>query len=329
MSEDLDKYFKHTILPDKNLHDCWEKIIIPASTKDFLMNYAKAIESMDDISPIVSSLHKSILFYGDTGTGKSTSARGYANQIIEKIWSEKEANLFILEVHALFSEWEGRSPKELAQAFDLVEFAARHKPTILIVDEIESIAYQRSGMIQSGDPTDLIRVVNTLLRKMDELRNMRRVLLIGTSNFSKVIDEAMWDRFDLKIEFKRPGRSGRSLILQNCFEEFSKVGLKLKTKDASIVAKYTDGLSPRSLSKVVWWASALKGKSYEKLTVKDIIKAARDLSCREIKKMQKEGGVTNDGDDQEINCRFSEYRGSIRANGQYAERNSGESRISI
>ena len=281
MSEQPDKYFKHRILPDPKLNDCWGKIIVPLVIKRILMNYAKAMINLRGISPVIGTFYKAILLHGPRGTGKSTLAMGYANAIAEKIWYGKPVNLFLLNSHTIFSEWEGRSAKELAQAFELVRFSAGHNPTILIVDEVEALGYNRRGMIQSSDPTDLIRAVDTLLNELDELRFIDNVLVIATSNFPEAIDDAVWDRFDIKIEFKYPDESGRAKIIENCFEEYSKVGLCLDGADAFSVAQMTRGLSARALSRLVWWTHVITGKPYERLSIDDVCRAAGELVSQE------------------------------------------------
>jgi len=296
MSAELQKYFNHRVLPDENLNECWDRIIVPPVDKRILMNYAKGMASLNGVSPVVGAFYRSVLFLGDKGTGKSTLARGYANQVAKQVWSGRQVNLFELRTHSLFSEWEGRSSKELAQAFELVRFSARHNPTILIADEVESLAYDRRGMIQSNDPTDLIRAVDTLLNEMDQLRFIERVLFVATSNFPEVVDEAVWDRFDIKIRFKYPEKNGRAKILIDCFEEFSKAGLSLDEEDALLVAQATEGLSPRAVKRGVLSAQWVTGKPFERLSVDDIIRAARDLVLGEKAVSRDERRISDEHD---------------------------------
>jgi len=281
MSGELQKYFKLRILPDPKLDDYWDKIVVPEEDKFILLNYAKMISSLDGISPAVAGLYKAVLFYGPTGTGKSSIAKGYANKVAELFWNESQTTLLEFNAHEVLSEWLGQSSKRISEAFDQLKFCARHQPTILIGDEIEMLFYDRLSMMNPSDPSDLVRAVDTLLREIDELRFMDRILFIATSNLPGAIDNAAWDKFDVKIKFGYPNEQGRAEILQNCFNEFSKMGLELNGDDATSIAKATTRLSPRGLTRVVSWAMVLTGKECKEITLQDLMNAAEDLVRRE------------------------------------------------
>ena len=81
----------------------------------------------------------------------------------------------------------------------------------VVVNEVESLAYQRAGMIRSADPTDLIRAVNTLINGLDGLRSEPNVLMVATSNFWQALDKAFRDRSGLMLRFDMPDE-GKSRI---------------------------------------------------------------------------------------------------------------------
>ena len=77
----------------------------------------------------------------------------------------------------------------------------------------------RQAALSGNDPSDSIRVVNTLLTQIDRLRGRPNVLLVATSNITGAIDVAFVDRAGMKVHVPRPGTVARYSILHSCVEE--------------------------------------------------------------------------------------------------------------
>lgn len=94
---------------------------------------------------------------------------------------------------------------------------------IILIDEVESIAYSR-GSVSSQEPSDSLRVVNAVLTQLDQLRGHSNVLVLTTSNLSDSIDPAFVDRADLKQFVGYPTPLAIFHIFQSAIDELVKVG---------------------------------------------------------------------------------------------------------
>ena len=144
---------------------------------------------------------KGVLLYGPPGTGKTLIAKAVAN--------ESGTNFFSIAGPEIMSKYYGESEQRLREIFEEAQKAA---PSIIFIDEIDSIAPKR------GDVTGEVerRVVAQLLAMMDGLKERGQVVVIGATNREDAIDPALRrpGRFDREIEIGVPDRSGRVEILQ-------------------------------------------------------------------------------------------------------------------
>ncbi|MDM7933820.1 MAG: CDC48 family AAA ATPase [Methanothrix sp.] len=144
---------------------------------------------------------KGVLLFGPPGTGKTLIAKAVAN--------ESGANFFSIAGPEIMSKYYGESEQRLREIFEEAQKAA---PSIIFIDEIDSIAPRR------GDVTGEVerRVVAQLLAMMDGLKERGQVVVIGATNREEAIDPALRrpGRFDREIEIGVPDRSGRLEILQ-------------------------------------------------------------------------------------------------------------------
>lgn len=93
---------------------------------------------------------------------------------------------------------------------------------IILVDEVESIAYSRDS-VSAQEPSDSLRVVNAVLTQLDQLRQHSNVLVLTTSNLSGSIDRAFVDRADLKQYVGFPSTIAIFHIFQSAIDELIKV----------------------------------------------------------------------------------------------------------
>ena len=143
---------------------------------------------------------KGVLLYGPPGTGKTLLAKAVAN--------ESNAHFISISGPEIMSKFYGESEARLREIFK----EAREKaPSIIFVDEIDSIAPKREEVTGEVER----RVVSQMLSLMDGLEARGKVIVISATNRPNAIDPALRrpGRFDREIEIKVPDKRGRKDIL--------------------------------------------------------------------------------------------------------------------
>ena len=143
---------------------------------------------------------KGVLLYGPPGTGKTLLAKAVAN--------ESNAHFISISGPEIMSKFYGESEARLREIFK----EAREKaPSIIFVDEIDSIAPKREEVTGEVER----RVVSQMLSLMDGLEARGKVIVISATNRPNAIDPALRrpGRFDREIEIRVPDKKGRKDIL--------------------------------------------------------------------------------------------------------------------
>ncbi|MCD2323598.1 CDC48 family AAA ATPase [Sphingomonas sp. IC-56] len=143
---------------------------------------------------------KGVLLHGPPGTGKTRLARAVAN--------ESDATFHLINGPEIMGSAYGESESRLRQVF---EEAAKSAPSIVFIDEIDSIAPKRGQV--SGEAEK--RLVAQLLTLMDGLEARANIVVIAATNRPEAIDEALRrpGRFDREIVVGVPDDRGRREIL--------------------------------------------------------------------------------------------------------------------
>jgi transitional endoplasmic reticulum ATPase len=164
---------------------------------------------------------RGILLVGPSGTGKTAMARALSG--------EKQIPLIAIDGPQLYSKWLGESERALREVF---KKARRAAPCILFFDTIDAVA-PKFGADQFG--TDVYqRILSQLLREIDNLRDVKGVILLAATNRPERIDPALLrsGRFDYILPFAKPVAAERAAIIRLCcrrvplaadvdFEEFA------------------------------------------------------------------------------------------------------------
>ncbi|MHA1472479.1 MAG: AAA family ATPase, partial [Promethearchaeota archaeon] len=134
---------------------------------------------------------KGVLFYGPPGTGKTLMAKAVS----------QEANAHFITINGpeIMSKFYGDSERNLKNIFNEAE---KHAPTIIFIDELDSIAPKRSEVTGEVER----RVVSQLLTLLDGMKGREGVIVIGATNRIDAIDQALRrpGRFDTEIRFRVP-----------------------------------------------------------------------------------------------------------------------------
>ena len=144
---------------------------------------------------------KGVLLYGPPGTGKTLLAKAVAN--------ESGANFISISGPEVMSKWYGQSEENLRKIF---EDAEKNAPSIIFIDEIDSIAPKREEVTGEVER----RVVSQLLTLMDGLKKRGKVVVIAATNRQNAVDPALrrGGRFDREIELPVPDNNSRLEILK-------------------------------------------------------------------------------------------------------------------
>ena len=184
---------------------------------------------------------RGILLYGPPGTGKTLLAKAVAN--------ESKANFISIKGPEVMSKWVGESEKAIRELFKKAKQVA---PTIVFLDEIDSIAPRR-GSYSGSHVTE--SVVNQILTSIDGLESMEGVVVIGATNRPDILDPGLLrpGRFDRLLLIPAPDKESRIEI----FKIHTK-GMPL-TKDVSLeeLAGKCEGFSGADINGVCREAAML------------------------------------------------------------------------
>ncbi|UWF58488.1 AAA family ATPase [Brucella sp. 2716] len=177
-----------------------------------------------DISPA-----KTCLIYGAPGTGKTRLA----------LWIARKLDLPVLlvKLDGLVSSFLGTTARNIGNLFT---FANRYR-CVLLLDEFDAIAKVRDDPQEVGE---IKRVVNALLQNLDVRQNIG--LTIGITNHPKLLDPAVWRRFEIQLEIPKPDFAVRKAIAQHFMPPVQAPNSHLR-----LIAWFTEGSTGAEIEALV------------------------------------------------------------------------------
>lgn len=176
---------------------------------------------------------KGALLYGPPGTGKSLLAKAAA--------AEACVSFFDASCASLTSKWVGGSEKLVRSLF---KAARSNAPSIIFLDEIDSIASSRDGDRSLADQ----RLTNQLLLEIDSNAGCAScVFLLAASNLPWTLDSAVMRRLPKKIYVKLPNGLERIRFLKNRLHD----RVALSDADLEVMAGKMDGFSGSDITNFV------------------------------------------------------------------------------
>lgn len=153
--------------------------------------------------------NKGIILYGPPGNGKTLIARKMAEML-----GVPDEFFIVINGAEILSKYVGESEENLRKIFAKAE-QNPSKLVVIFFDEIDALASRRTTGTGAGDKVNN-NLVNQLLTKMDGVKRINNILVIGATNRPDVLDPALLrpGRFDIQINIKLPDAPGRKDIFQ-------------------------------------------------------------------------------------------------------------------
>lgn len=212
-----DSYTLHKILPSKvdPLVSLMRVEKVPDSSYDVIGGLEQQIKEVKEVielpikhPEIFDSLGiaqpKGVLLYGPPGTGKTLLARAVAHHT--------DCTFIRVSGAELVQKYIGEGSRMVRELFVL---AREHAPSIIFMDEIDSIGGARVAGEQGGD-SEVQRTMLELLNQLDGFESNNKIKIVMATNRIDILDEALLrpGRIDRKIEFPNPDEEARASILK-------------------------------------------------------------------------------------------------------------------
>ena len=211
-----DSFLLHKILPSKvdPLVNLMKVEKVPDSTYDMVGGLEQQIKEVKEVielpikhPEIFDSLGisqpKGVLLYGPPGTGKTLLARAVAHHT--------DCCFIRVQGGELVQKYIGEGARMVRELFIM---ARQHAPSIIFMDEIDSIGGQR--IEGSRGDSEVQRTMLELLNQLDGFESTSNIKIIMATNRIDILDDALLrpGRIDRKIEFPNPNEDSREDILK-------------------------------------------------------------------------------------------------------------------
>jgi SpoVK/Ycf46/Vps4 family AAA+-type ATPase len=264
----------------------WDAIVVPDGIKERLRNQTLlSLLVRSDLPFAVTALHGLCTLYGPPGTGKTTLARGLPAQVARYVGGGAVRRIEI-NPHGLMSAEHGQSQQRVSELLGeyVPALASDGVPTVVILDEVESMAVARSAASLAANPADVHRATDAVLTALD--RNAAEhphLFFVATSNFTTALDEAFLSRSDAAILVPLPEPDALRKILASTLlrlaDKHPALGELARSSAMERIAEAAHGLDGRRTRKVVFEALAQRLDTVLEpgsLTEDDLAAAVRD-----------------------------------------------------
>lgn len=214
------------VYPDENKHNVVLSKCNQEKLKSFVLSYKKA----DKLNEIGIGVSNTLLLYGPPGCGKTKCAYLIAREL--------NLPLIIARLDSLISSYLGTTAKNIRALFEF----AQKMPCVLFLDEFDAIAKARDDSNELGE---LKRVVNSLLQNVDSMSNDS--LLLAATNHEKLLDSAVWRRFDYKLKVELPDVE----TIENMLDLFTNGVIACSKKEKRELATLFEGLSGADIEEII------------------------------------------------------------------------------
>lgn len=189
--------------------------------KKIIDDYLVVIESRAELEANDALAGTNLLLYGPPGCGKT--------HLVKYIAFELKLPLYTARIDGLISSFLGSTAKNIQAIF---EYASK-TPCILLLDEFDAIAKFRNDQQELGE---LKRVVNSFIQNLDS--HSSNTILIAATNHEKLLDPAIWRRFDFLLNVGLPDLEQRQRLW-----EYYAGKLDFHDKHIKVLADLSEGYS--------------------------------------------------------------------------------------
>jgi len=213
-----DSYTLHKILPNKvdPLVSLMKVEKVPDSTYDMVGGLDKQIREIKEVielpikhpelfEALGIAQPKGVLLYGPPGTGKTLLARAVAHHT--------DCTFIRVSGSELVQKYIGEGARMVRELFVM---AREHAPSIIFMDEVDSIGSTRIESSGGGGDSEVQRTMLELLNQLDGFESTKNIKVLMCTNRMDILDPALLrpGRIDRKIEFPNPGEAARLDILK-------------------------------------------------------------------------------------------------------------------
>jgi len=213
-----DSYALHLLLPSKvdPLVSLMKVEKVPDSTYDMIGGLDKQVKEIKEVielpikhPELFDSLGiaqpKGVLLFGPPGTGKTLLARAVAHHT--------DCTFIRVSGSELVQKYIGEGSRMVRELFVM---AREHQPSIIFMDEIDSIGSARMESGSGGGDSEVQRTMLELLNQLDGFEATNKIKVLMATNRMDILDPALLrpGRIDRKIEFPNPSEDARTDILR-------------------------------------------------------------------------------------------------------------------
>eukprot|EP00793_Prasinoderma_coloniale_P000569 PRCOL_00003717-RA len=213
-----DSYALHLLLPSKvdPLVSLMKVEKVPDSTYDMIGGLDRQVKEIKEVielpikhPELFESLGiaqpKGVLLYGPPGTGKTLLARAVAHHT--------DCTFIRVSGSELVQKYIGEGSRMVRELFVM---AREHQPSIIFMDEIDSIGSARMDGGSGNGDSEVQRTMLELLNQLDGFEATNKIKVLMATNRMDILDPALLrpGRIDRKIEFPNPGEEARVDILK-------------------------------------------------------------------------------------------------------------------
>jgi len=190
----------------------WDRIVLSEKIFDILQEIVLENRKQDILAAYNLKPKNKLLFCGPPGCGKTQTAKILSSAL--------GLPLVYVNLTAVFSSYLGQTATNLQKIFTYIEKGE----WLVLFDEFDAIARDRDNLNEHGE---VKRLVNSLLQLIDNATNQS--IFVAATNHEKLLDSAVWRRFDEVIFFDNPTVEQRTALLSRYLSAIRYTAINLST----------------------------------------------------------------------------------------------------